>query len=124
MQGPFDVKVSEVSRGGPFRGGAEYQVEVTLEVHRENRPAFGDASHQDDRLRAPRRAGDGHCQRGLAAGDRARKSPVRHNRRWPVGLARVIVRAARPFRVLGVDGTSAGVSVELPPPPRHCPSSS
>ena len=36
------------------RSRRRYQVEVTLEVHRENRPAFGDASpHQDDRLRAP-----------------------------------------------------------------------
>src|SRR5262245_11643824 len=32
VQGPFEVKVTETSRGGPFRGGVEYQVEVTLKA--------------------------------------------------------------------------------------------
>src|SRR5262245_8329556 len=30
VQGPLEVKLTEVSRGGPLRGGAEYQVDVTL----------------------------------------------------------------------------------------------
>ena len=29
---PFDVKLSEVGRGGPLRGGAEYQIDVTLKA--------------------------------------------------------------------------------------------
>ena len=30
---PFDVKFTETSRGGPLRGGAEYQIDVTLNAN-------------------------------------------------------------------------------------------
>ena len=44
VQGPFDVKVTEVSRGGPFRGGAEYQVDVTLKPTAKAGPHLRDRS--------------------------------------------------------------------------------
>ena len=87
VQGPFDVKVTEVSRGGPFRGGAEYQVEVTLKPTAKAGPHSETAPHQDHRPGAPRRAGHGDGQRRLAARDRPRQGPLRHRRGRPVGLA-------------------------------------
>ena len=49
VQGPFEVKLTEISRGGPFRGGAEYQVDVTLKPNATARPGRGAGAHQDQR---------------------------------------------------------------------------
>ena len=114
VQGPFDVKVSEVSRGGPFRGGAEYQVEVTLKPNAKAGPhsetlhiKTTDAAHPvvqvaiTANIASPLEIAPGKVRFDtIAVGQSASQ--------------RVIVRAARPFRVLGVDGAGAGVSVELP----------
>src|SRR5262245_54453828 len=42
VQGPLEVRLTEVSRGGPLRGGVEYQVDFTLKA---NAPA-GNLSEQ------------------------------------------------------------------------------
>ncbi len=96
------------------------------EADRDARPDFGASEHQDQRPDAPDRAG---------RGDR-RRSPRRSNSRpnkvrfdaVAVGESaaqRVLVRAAKPFKVLGVDGAGSGVSVELPArPARRCRCSS
>jgi hypothetical protein len=114
VQGPFDVKVSEVSRGGPFRGGAEYQVEVTLKPTAKAGPVSEqlhikttDAAHPVVQVTVTANVAS---PLELAPG-KVRFDTV------AVGLTasqRVIVRAARPFRVLGVDGAGDGVTVELP----------
>ena len=45
--GPFDVKVTETSRGGPLRGGAEYHGGRDAEGERPARPARR-ADHAED----------------------------------------------------------------------------
>jgi hypothetical protein len=114
VQGPFDVKVTEVSRGGPFRGGAEYQVEVTLRPTARPGPVnetvhikTTDNTHPvvqvtvTANVASPLELAPGRVRFGsVAVGQPAAQ--------------RVIVRAARPFKLLGVDGAGGGVSVELP----------
>jgi uncharacterized protein DUF1573 len=114
VQGPFDVKVTEVSRGGPFRGGAEYQVEVMLKPTAKAGPhsetlhiKTTDPAHPvvqvavTVNVASPLEIAPGKVRfETVAIGQSASQ--------------RVIVRAARPFRVLGVDGAGAGVAVDLP----------
>jgi hypothetical protein len=114
VQGPFDVRVTEVSRGGPFRGGAEYQVEVTLKPNAKAGPhsetlhiKTTDTAHPvvqvavSAKIASPLEIAPGKVRfETVAVGQSAAQ--------------RIIVRAARPFRVLGVDGAGAGVTVELP----------
>lgn len=115
IQGPFEVKVSETSRGGPLRGGAEYQVDVTLKPTAASGPIAeqiniktNDAAHPVVQLMVT-----GTIAAPLeVAPNKVRLDPV------TVGQAtgqRVSIRAAKPFRIVGVDGVGDGVSVELPP---------
>jgi uncharacterized protein DUF1573 len=114
VQGPFDVKVTEVSRGGPFRGGAEFQVEVTLKPSAKPGPISEhvqikttDSAHPvvqvavTANIASPIELAPGKVRfETIAVGQSASQ--------------RVIVRAARPFKVVGIDGAGAGVTVELP----------
>ena len=114
VQGPFDVAVSEVSRGGPLRGGVEYQVNFTLKL--DAKPGSiveqvniktSDPSHPVVQIAV---SGTIAAPVELAP-QRVRFDAV------PVGQPasqRVLVRAAKPFKILGVDGAGAGVSVQMP----------
>jgi hypothetical protein len=114
VQGPFEVKVTEVSRGGPLRGGVEYQVDVTLKPT----TAVGSLSE----LVTIKTTDSAHPTVQIAVSatiiaplelspNKLRFDPV------PVGQSagqRVLIRAAKPFKVVGVDGMGEGITVELP----------
>ena len=114
VQGPLEVKVTEVSRGGPIRGGAEYQVDVALKPDAPAGPIAEqiaikttDSTHPVVQI-----AVSGLIAAPLEiAPARVRFDVV------PVGQSsgqRVLIRAAKPFKVLGVDGAGDGITVELP----------
>lgn len=114
VQGPFDVKATEVSRGGPFRGGVEYQVEVTLKPNAKPGPV---AEHLHIKTSDPAHpvvqvAVSANIASPLElAPNKVRFQPI------AIGQSasqRVIVRAARPFKIVGVDGVGGGLTVELP----------
>jgi hypothetical protein len=114
VQGPFDVTVGEVSRGGPLRGGAEYQVSFTLKADAKPGPIAeqvsiktNDASHPLVQIAVTGT---------VAAPVELAPSKVRFD---AVALGqsatqRVLVRATKPFKILGVDGAGAGITVEPP----------
>lgn len=114
VQGPFEVKLNEVSRGGLLKGGAEYQVDVTIKPTATSGPISeqisiktNDATHPIVQLMVT-----GTIAAPLEiAPNKIRLDPV------PVGQStgqRVSIRAAKPFKVLGVDGVGDGITVELP----------
>ncbi len=113
-QGPFEVRFAETSRGGPFRGGAEYQVEVTLKPTAAPGPITEQVSIKTNDTTHPvvNIAVSGMIAAPIElAPNRVRFENV------PVGetvTQRVLVRAAKPFKILGVDGTGEGVTAELP----------
>jgi hypothetical protein len=114
VQGPFDIRVSEVSRGGPFRGGAEYQVEVTLKPTARAGPHSETLHIKTTDLAHP--VVQVVITANVASPLEIAPGKVRFDT-VAIGQSatqRVIVRAARPFRILGVDGAGAGISVELP----------
>lgn len=110
---PFDVKFTEVNRGGPLRGGAEYQIDVTLHAG----VAPGAISEQitlktndsanpliqigvTGTVAAPLELSPGKVRLEAKVGESATQ--------------RVLVRAAKPFKVVGVDGAECEVTAELP----------
>jgi hypothetical protein len=113
-QGPFDVKVTELTRGGPLRGGAEYQVDVALKpttapgaINEQLSIKTNDTAHPIVQLAV---TGTITAPVELAP-NKIRLDPV------IVGQStsqRVSIRATKPFHVLGVDGTGDGISVEVP----------
>ncbi len=110
---PFEVKLSEVSRGGPLRGGAEYQVDVTL-----NGNAFpGSISEQitlktNDATNPLLHIG---VTGTVVAPLELAPSKVRFETKvGELATQRVLVRAAKPFKVVGVDGAGDGITVGLP----------
>jgi hypothetical protein len=106
--------VSEVSRGGPFRGGAEYQVEVTLKPTARAGPHSETLHIKTTDLAHP--VVQVVITANVASPLEIAPGKVRFDT-VAIGQSatqRVIVRAARPFRILGVDGAGAGISVELP----------
>ena len=111
---PFDVKLAEVSRGGPIRGGAEYQVDVTLHA-----TALPGAISEQITLKTNDSA---HplIHIGVTGTIVAplELSPNKVRLEAKVGgepaTQRVLVRAAKPFKVLSVEGAEGDVSVELP----------
>ncbi|WP_439621427.1 DUF1573 domain-containing protein [Gemmata sp.] len=113
-QGPFEVKFAEVSRGGPLRGGAEYSVEVSLKPTAAPGPLSEqitikttDPAHPTVQI---------SVTGTIAAPIELSPNKVRFDG-VPVGQSvtqRVLVRAAKPFKILGVDGAADGVSVDLP----------
>jgi hypothetical protein len=113
VKGPFEVKVTEVGRGGPLRGGAEYQVDVALKPT----AAPGPLSEQV----AIRTTDPAHpvvhvsVTGAVAAPVELNPGRVRFDGA-AVGkplTQRVLVRAAKPFRVLAVDGAGDGITVEV-----------
>lgn len=112
--GPLDVGFAETARGGVLRGGAEYLVTVALKpgaavgpiservTVKTNDPANPQVQITvTGAVVAPL---DLTSARVRFAGDDALG-----------GSVRVGVRAARPFRLLRVDGQGDGVTAELPP---------
>jgi hypothetical protein len=110
---PFDVKLSEVSRGGPLRGGAEYQVDVSLHATATPGPISEQITLKTNdptnpllhigvtgTIVAPLELVPGKVRLEAKVGEAASQ--------------RVIVRAAKAFKVLGVDGAEGDVTVELP----------
>ncbi len=111
---PFDVKLAEVSRGGPLRGGAEYQVDVTLQAG----VAPGTISEQITlKTNDPTNP---VIQLGVTGTVIAplELTPNKVRLEAKVGddavTQRVLVRAAKPFKVIGVDGAEGEVTAELP----------
>ena len=112
--GPFDVKVTETSRGGPLRGGAEYAVRVAL---RPTAPAGPLTDQVTLKTNDPANPVITLAVTGAVAVP-LEVAPARV-RFDGVGVGqtatqRVLVRASKPFRVLGVTGDGGEVTVELP----------
>ena len=117
---PFDVRFSEVSRGGPLRGGAEYQVEVTLNANAAPGPLAEQITLKTNDPTNPL------IQIGVTGTVAAplEMSPGRVRLEAKVGESatqRVLVRAAKPFKVVAVDGATDDLSVELPVSPAALP---
>jgi hypothetical protein len=110
---PLDVKLSETSRGGPLRGGVEYQVDVTLQAN----AAPGAISEQITlKTNDPTNPLIHVGVTGTVAAP-LELSPNKVRLEAKVGESatqRVLVRAAKPFKVVGVDGAADGLTVELP----------
>jgi len=115
VQGPFEVKLTEVSRGGPLRGGAEYQVDVAIKPTAAPGPISEQISIKTNDSTHPmvQLIVTGSITAPLElAPNKVRLDPV------AVGQStsqRVSIRAAKPFTVQGIDGAGDGISVELPP---------
>ncbi|MCE9566809.1 MAG: DUF1573 domain-containing protein [Planctomycetes bacterium] len=114
VQGPFDVRFVETSRGGPLRGGAEYSVEVTLKPNATPGPISEQISIKTTDPTHP-------IVQIAVSGTVAAPIEIAPNKvRFdgvPVGqmvTQRVLVRAAKPFKIVGVEGAADGVTVELP----------
>lgn len=110
---PFDVRFTEVGRGGPLRGGAEYAVEVAL------RPDAPPGALSEQITLKTSDSANPLININVTAAVVAplELTPNRVRLEAQPGEAatqRILVRAAKPFRVLGVDGAGDGVSVELP----------
>lgn len=110
---PFEVKLSEVSRGGPLRGGAEYQVDVTLNGKSDPGPISEQITLKTNDPTNPLIhvgvTGTVVAPLELAPGKVRFEAKVGES-----VTQRVLVRAAKPFKVVGVDGTGDGITVELP----------
>ncbi len=109
------VSLTEVSRGGLLRGGVEYQVDVALHAGTEPGPLNETVYIKTNDPAQPvlRIA----VSAVIAAVVECSPAQVQFD---PVPLGqtatqRVLVRAARPFRILSVEGEGQGISVELPP---------
>jgi Protein of unknown function (DUF1573) len=114
-KGPFEVKVSETARGGPLRGGAEYQVDVTLSAN----AAPGVIAEQI--ILKTNDPNNPLIQVGVTGAVVAplELAPNKVRLTAKIGESasyRVLVKAAsKPFKILGVDGAADGLTVELPP---------
>jgi len=118
---PFEVRLSEVSRGGPLRGGAEYQVEVTL-----NGSASPGAISEQITLKTNDPANP-LIQIGVTGNVVAplELAPNKVRLDAKVGgepaTQRVLIRAAKPFKVVNVDGGDKELTIELPATPAALP---
>lgn len=111
--GPLEVRVSETGRGGLLKGGAEYQVTVGLKP---TAPAGPIAEQITLKTNDP----NNPLIQVTVTGTVAPPLELAPNKVRIDALAvgqsaaqRVLIRAAKPFRVLGVDGIGSGVTVEL-----------
>ena len=112
--GPFEVAVREVNRGGLVRGGAEFYVEVTL------KPA-ATAGPLDEQITLKTNDPSNPHIHVSVFGSVAAPLSLSHAKVRFDGIAvgqsavqRVFVRAAKPFKIVGVDGAGEGVTVDLP----------
>jgi hypothetical protein len=114
VQGPFDVKVTEVSRGGPLRGGVEYQLDVAL------KPTATPGSFSEQiniKTSDPQHPVlQVAVTANIAASLEVAPGKVRFDgvKVGESASQRVLIRAAKPFKILGVDGAGQGVTVDLP----------
>jgi len=110
----LDVQVAETSRGGPLRGGVEYLVTVNLKPGAASGPIVEQIALRTNDPANPliQVAVSGVVAAPLeAAPARVRMESVAIG---GTGTQRVLIRAAKPFKILGVDGVGEGVAVELP----------
>jgi hypothetical protein len=112
--GPFEVKLSDPSRGGVLRGGVDYQVDVVLK-------AGTQAGIISDQIILKTNDSTNPIIQVAISGTVAAPLEISPNRVRIDGIAvgqsasqRVFVRASKPFRVLGVDGAGDGLTVEMP----------
>src|SRR5262249_10590786 len=114
-QGPFEVQLSELSRGGPLRGGAEYQIAVTL---KQTAPPGAISEQVTLKTNDPNNPLVQVTVTGtVVAPLDVTPSKVRIDN-IALGQAatqRVLIRAAKPFKVLAVDGAGDGIGAALPP---------
>ena len=110
----FDVQLTETSRGGPLRGGAEYRVDVSL------KPTVAPGPFAEQITLRTNDPANPLVQISVS-GTVVAPLELAPNKvvlgSVPVGKSatqRVLIRAAKPFRVLGVDGAGDGLTVELP----------
>lgn len=117
---PFEVKVAETARGGPLRGGAEYQVDVTLNGNAAPGPISEQVTLKTNDPTNPfihvGVTGTVVAPLELAPGKVRFETKVGES-----STHRVMVRSAKPFKVLGVDGAGDGITVELPAAPAALP---
>ncbi|HJZ55126.1 MAG TPA: DUF1573 domain-containing protein [Gemmataceae bacterium] len=111
----LDVQMTETGRGGPLGGGAEYRVDVNLKPNAPPGPIAEQITLKTNDPANP-------LVQVQVSGTVAAPIELAPNRvvlgTIPLGKSgsqRVLIRASKPFRVLGVDGAGAGLSVELPP---------
>lgn len=114
VQGPIDVKVVEVSRGGPFSRSVEYQVDVSIKpsaapgpINEQVNIKTNDSTHPIVQV----------VVTGTITAPLELAPSKVHLDPTVVGQSttqRVSIRAAKPFHVLGVDGLGDGVTAELP----------
>jgi hypothetical protein len=114
VQGPFEIKLTELNRGGLIRGGAEYQVDVSIKPTAGPGPLSEQVSIKTNDTTHPivQLMVTGTITAPLeVAPNKVRLDPV------AVGQTtgqRVSIRAAKPFKILGVDNAGDGITVELP----------
>jgi hypothetical protein len=112
--GPFEVQLTETGRGGPLRGGAEYVITVNLKPSAPAGMISEQITLKTNDAASPliQVAVSGTIAAPLeVAPARVRMEGVAIGQS---GVQRVLIRAAKPFKVLGVDGVGEGVTVELP----------
>lgn len=111
----LSVAFTEVSRGGLLRGGVEYQLEVALQADQQP------GSIQDTIYVKTNDPAQPVLRIAVSATVAAvvECSPAQvHFDNVPVGQTasqRVLIRAARPFRILSVEGNDQVIGIELPP---------
>lgn len=112
--GPFEVAVRDGSRGGLVRGPSEFYVEVTLKP-------TATAGQLNEQITL--KTNDPANPQILITVTGAVVAPLEAQYKkvqfdptvvGQVATQRLFVRAAKPFKILGVDGTGDGVTVELP----------
>jgi hypothetical protein len=110
----LDVQLTETGRGGPLRGGAEYLVTVSLKPNAPSGPIAEQVTLKTNDPANPliQVTVTGTVSAPLALHpNRVRIDGVAVGQS---GSVRVLIQAAKPFKVLGVDGTDAALTVELP----------
>ncbi|MCS6865824.1 MAG: DUF1573 domain-containing protein [Gemmataceae bacterium] len=119
--GPLEVRFGETYRGGPLRGGAEYAVEVSLKPSAAAGPISEQITLKTSDPNNPL------IQIGVTGNIVAplELSPPKvrleaHVGREPV-TQRVLVRAAKPFKITAVDGAVGDLTVDLPATPAALP---
>lgn len=112
---PFSATISEVSRGGLLRGGAEYQVEITLQTGLQPGSLQEFIHLKTNDLTQPllRIA----VSAVVAAVVECSPPQIQFDSvsSGQTVSQRVLVRAARPFRIVSVEGEGQGITVDLPP---------
>jgi hypothetical protein len=110
----LDVQFAETARGGRLLGGVEYTVTASLKPGAAAGPISEPIIFKTNDKENPliQLAVSGTIAAPLEASPgrvRMENVPIDGS-----GTQRVLIRAAKPFKVLGVDGAAEGVSVELP----------